>query len=121
MIWAEEAEKAVGKVPFFVRKRVRKHIEDEAARRGAGKVLLEHVHSCRRQFLEGKAMEVKGFQIETCFGSGGCENRATGSEQLVGELENLLVKRNFRDFLKERVSGPLKLKFLDNYSPTACN
>jgi anaerobic sulfite reductase subunit C len=109
MIWTEEAEKAVSKVPFFVRKRVRKHVEDEAEQRGAGKVLLEHVHSCRQQFLEGKAMEVKGFQIETCFGAGGCENRVVESDQLVNDLEKLLSKRNFRDFLKGRVSGPLKI------------
>jgi len=109
MIWAEEAEEAVCKVPFFVRRRVKKHVEEEAARSGSGIVLLEHVHSCRKQFLEGKAMEIKGFQIETCFGASGCENRAVESDRLVKELEALLAERNIGAFLRERVSGPLKM------------
>jgi dissimilatory sulfite reductase (desulfoviridin) alpha/beta subunit len=120
MTWTEEAENAVARVPFFVGKRVRKHVEDEAVRRGAGVVLLEHVHSCRKRFLEGKDLEIKGFQIETCFGAGGCENRILRSEQLVNDVETLLAKRNIRDFLKDRVFGPLKMHHEFRVSVSDC-
>jgi dissimilatory sulfite reductase (desulfoviridin) alpha/beta subunit len=108
MTWSEEAEKAVSRVPFFVRKRVRGEVEKEAARQGSKRVLIEHVSACRERFLAGKDIRIKGFQIETCFGSGGCENRAVESSQLVEELEELLSKRDFAVFLKKKVGGNLK-------------
>jgi dissimilatory sulfite reductase (desulfoviridin) alpha/beta subunit len=109
MIWNKEAEKAVEKVPFFVRGKVRREIEREASGQGSSRVLLSHVHDCRQRFLSGKAIECKGFQIETCFGAGGCENRAIESESLVDELEKILLRRNIGRFLKEWVGGPLKM------------
>jgi len=76
MKWIKEAEEAVGKVPFFVRKRVRKRVEEEAARDGAGQVTLDHVKTCQQRFLNRMEEEVMGFQVETCFGPSGCPNRA---------------------------------------------
>ncbi len=125
MIWTEEAEKAVSRAPFFVRKRVRQQVEKEAEEQGANRVLLKHVHACREKFLSGKAMEIKGFQIETCFGSSGCENRAADSSQLVEELEKLFVRRDIPGFLKKKVGGPLKMhhEFRISISdcPNACS
>jgi anaerobic sulfite reductase subunit C len=125
MIWTEEAEKAVEKVPFFVRGKVRREIEKEAANQGSNVVLPSHVRDCRQKFLSGKAHEVKGFQIETCFGSGGCENRALESEALVDDLEKMLAGRNIAGFLKERVSGPLKMhhefRICVSDCPNACS
>ncbi len=72
MKWSEEAEAAVSKVPFFVRKRVKKRVEEEALRCGAKEVLLEHVHTCQKRFLNRMEDEVKGYQVETCFGPTGC-------------------------------------------------
>src|SRR5208337_2538024 len=109
MIWTEEAEKAVGRVPFFVRGKVRREVEKEAAGQGSSRVLLTHVQNCREKFLSGKALEPKGFRIETCFGPGGCENRAAESDTLVDEVERLIERRNIAGFLKERVRGPLKM------------
>ncbi len=127
MNWSEEAEKAVSKVPFFVRKKVRAKIEEEATRAGAAKVLVEHVESCRKRFLSGAQMEkeVRGFQIETCFGPSGCENRAVVSDKLIEELEKALSRRDFAGFLKKRVGGPLKFhhEFRVSISdcPNACS
>ncbi|MFZ2447237.1 MAG: 4Fe-4S dicluster domain-containing protein [Syntrophobacteraceae bacterium] len=122
MIWTEAAEKAIGKVPFFVRKKVRGYVEEEAARAGADRVVIEHVDACRRRFLSGKEMEkeVKGFQIETCFGPSGCENRAVESGRLAAELEKLLAGRNFAGFLKERAGGPLKFHHEFRVSVSEC-
>jgi dissimilatory sulfite reductase (desulfoviridin) alpha/beta subunit len=109
MKWADEAEKAMGRVPFFVRKRVRKRVEEEAARQGAPVVLLRHVHDCQKSYLENMDQEVRGFQVETCFGPNGCPNRAVGVEGLADRLENLMRKKDLRGFLIQKVKGPLKL------------
>lgn len=125
MIWTEEAEKAVGRVPFFVRGKVRREVEKEAAGQGSSQVSLRHVEECRRKFLAGKAVEPKGFQIETCFGSDGCENCAVESEALVDELEKMLLGRDLAGFLKERVGGPLKMhhafRICVSDCPNACS
>jgi anaerobic sulfite reductase subunit C len=125
MNWAKEAEEAVSKVPFFVRKRVKKRVEEEAARVGAGKVSLEHVKTCQQRFLNRMEEEVKGFQAETCFGPNGCPNRAVVYDDLAKKVEELLAKRNQKDFLKSRVGGPLKLhhEFRVSISdcPNACS
>ena len=109
MIWTEEAENALGMVPFFARGKARREVEKEAAEQGSRRVLLSHVRYCLKKFLSGKSFEHTGFQVETCFGSGGCENRAIESGTLVDKLEHLLARRNIAGFLKEWLSGPLKI------------
>ncbi|MBI5568759.1 MAG: 4Fe-4S binding protein [Desulfomonile tiedjei] len=109
MKWSQEAEQAVAKVPFFVRRRVRKRVEEEASGQGARVVELAHVTACRNRFLANMEDEVKGYQLETCFASSGCPNRAVVSDDLVRDLEKLLAAAGFREFLKERVNGPLKM------------
>ena len=46
MKWAEASEQAISRVPFFLRKRVKKRVEKEAARCGAQEVSIEHVRVC---------------------------------------------------------------------------
>lgn len=125
MIWTREAEEAVMKAPFFVRRRVRMEVEKEAAMQGAGKVLLRHVTDCRQKFLSGKPVESKGYEIETCFGSSGCKNRVSRSDELAGELEKALLSRDIGGFLKERTAGELKIhhEFRICFSdcPNACS
>ena len=125
MKWTREAEEAVAKVPFFVRKRVRKRVEEEAARVGGGEVTLEHVKTCQQRFLSRMEEEVKGFQVETCFGPSGCPNRAIACDDLPRKIEDLLSRRNLRSFLAEKVKGPLKLhhEFRVSISdcPNACS
>jgi anaerobic sulfite reductase subunit C len=109
MRWTKEAEDAVSKVPFFVRRRVRKRVEEEAARHHEHDVTLEHVMACKRRYLENMDEEVKGHQLETCFGPSGCPNRAMTDEGLAAQLERLLSAKRLRDFLKSKVTGPLKM------------
>ena len=109
MDWTEDAKQAISRVPFFVRKRVKKRVEEEAGRCGARTVTLEHVRTCQQRFLKSMEEEVKGYQVETCFGPGGCPNRALVCESLTAELEKTLSRRKLKDFLKERVEGPLKM------------
>jgi len=123
--WNEEATEALSRVPFFVKKRVKKRVEEEAAGRNANEVTLEHVRTCQKRFLNRMEDEVKGFQVETCFGPGGCPNRAVNSDGLSERLEKGLAKRDIKSFLKERVNGPLKMhhEFRISISdcPNACS
>ena len=109
MKWSEEAEAAVAKVPFFVRKRVKKRVEEEALRCEAQEVHLEHVKTCQKRFLNQMEDEVKGYQVETCFGPTGCPNRAVAWDDLSRKVEDRIAQRNLKSFLKERVQGPLKI------------
>jgi anaerobic sulfite reductase subunit C len=118
--WTEEAKQAVSRVPFFVRKRVKKRVEEDAGRCGAKTVTLEHVHSCQQRFLKHMEDEVKGYQVETCFGPSGCPNRVIVCESLSAELEKTLSQRKLKVFLKERVEGPLKMHHEFRVSVSDC-
>jgi len=125
MKWTEQANEAISKVPFFIRKRVSKRVEEEALRRGASEVRLEHVRACQRRFLNQMEEEVKGYQVEACFGPTGCPNRAVAYEEISRKVEELLARRDLKSFLKDRVRGPLKLhhEFRVSISdcPNACS
>ena len=120
MKWTEEAQDAVSRVPFFVRKRVRKKVEEEAERAGGGVVTLDHVQNSQKRFLNEMDQEVKGFQVETCFGPSGCPNRAVEGEGVVQELEQVLLKRDMKSFLRERVLGSLKMHHEFRVSLSCC-
>ena len=120
MKWQSQAEAVLSRVPFFVRKRVRRKVEAEAVRRGAEEVCLEDVRACQRSFLETMEAEVKGYEVETCFGAGGCSNRAVSWDDMAQELERRLSRRNLRDFLKQRVRGPLKMHHEFRVSVSDC-
>ena len=79
MKWTQDAEDAIKKVPFFVRKRVRARVEKEAAAEGKKVVSLAEVKATQKRYLTNMKSEIKGYQIETCFGPSGCPNRAANS------------------------------------------
>jgi dissimilatory sulfite reductase (desulfoviridin) alpha/beta subunit len=108
MQWTAEAEAAIKKVPFFVRKRVRARVEDEAQQAGKKKVSLADVRLTQKRYLAKMSDEVRGYQLETCFGPGGCPNRAIDSDTLVERLEEILQRSDLRNFLEARVKGGLK-------------
>ncbi len=108
MKWTPEAEAVVKKVPFFVRKRVRARVEKEARGEGKSVVSPAEVKATQARYLNNMEKEIKGYRIESCFGSGGCPNRAVDSEKLFQKLETLLQREDLLGFLKSRVEGPLK-------------
>ncbi len=125
MEWTREAEDALSRVPFFVRKRVRKRVEEEAKRRGADRVTPGHVERCRQRFLQGMDREVRGYRLEACFGSGGCPNRAVESSRLAANLDRLLASRGILEHLRRRIDGPLKFhhefRIVLSDCPNACS
>jgi anaerobic sulfite reductase subunit C len=120
MKWTREAEDAVSRVPFFVRKRVKKKVEEEAQQSGHPVVTLEHVRNSQKRFLTQMDQEVKGFQVETCFGPSGCPNQAVDCEGLAKKLEQELMEKDLKSFLRERVQGPLKIHHEFRVSLSGC-
>lgn len=120
MKWNKEAEKAIGRVPFFVRKRVKKRVEDEARSMGAAVVDMGHMNTCRNRFLTKMEQGVKGYGLDTCFGAGGCPNRACHSLDLPDNMEKALKEKDLKSFLKQKVEGPLKLHHNFRVSISEC-
>jgi anaerobic sulfite reductase subunit C len=118
--WSSEAEQAIFRVPFFIRRRVRQRVEDEARLSRASQVRLEHVQRCQQNFLSQMDAEVKGWQLEICLGTQDCPHRAVASLEIVRELENLLAGKNLRDFLKAKVNGSLKMHHEFRVSLSGC-
>ena len=108
MEWTEEAEAAIRKVPFFVRKKVRARVEDEMRETGKKRISINDVRLSQKRYLTRMGEEIKGYQLETCFGAGGCPNPAVDSHRLLERLEEILKEANLRSFLEERVKGSLK-------------
>ena len=125
MKWSEEAGQAVSKVPFFVKKRVKEKVEEEAARSGASIVTIEHFRNCQKKSPSNMGDEIKGYRIETCSGSGGCPNRISQDNGLVQKIEEKLSVRDLKIFLKEYINGPVRIhhEFRVSISdcPNACS
>jgi len=109
MKWMPEAEEAVKKIPFFVRKRVRARVEKEAGEAGKKVVSLADVKATQARYLSSMSSEIKGYQIETCFGPSGCPNRAVISDRLIAQIEADVKKEDLLGFLQKTVKGDLKL------------
>ncbi|MDJ0818860.1 MAG: 4Fe-4S binding protein [Desulfobacterales bacterium] len=108
MDWSKEAENAVKKVPFFVRKRVRAKVEKEAREAGKRRISLADVKTTQARFLKRMSSEIKGYQVDACFGPGGCPNRAVIGDGLVEQIEKVLKQADLLEFLKKKVQGELK-------------
>lgn len=125
MRWNAEARKALSRVPFFVRHKVKRRIEEEAAGRGDALVTIKHVRDSQKNFVDRMEEEVQGYRVETCFGQGGCSNRALECDGLAEQLEGRLSGRDLKNFLRKKVGGPLKMhhEFRISISdcPNACS
>ena len=110
MKWSEEAETAIKKVPFFVRKKVKKKVEAFAGQNGKNFVALSDVNELKKKFLSKGGMEkdIKGYEVSTCFGGAGCPNVSTSCTLLAKEIERVIEKENLISFLKENVKEDLK-------------
>ena len=125
MKWTPEAEEAVKKVPFFVRKKVRARVENEATVAEKKIILLSDVKATQARFLKKMSSEIKGYRVETCFGPNGCPNRANSGEYLLRKIEKFIEKEDLLGFMKQRVKGDVKfhheLKVTLAECPNACS
>ncbi len=108
MEWTAEAQAAVKKVPFFVRKRVKARVEEEARKAGLSTVTLAEVKATQQRYLSRMAEEVKGYRLEACFGPSGCPNRIDAGGALAERIENRLQQADLLSLLRERVGPDLK-------------
>lgn len=108
MEWSEEADAAIQKIPFFVRKKVRKRVEKEALAAGRQRVSLAEVKATQRRYLKGQTAEIKGYQLDACFGPSGCPRRAVPVDGLLKRLEARLQGADLLGFLQSQVEGGLK-------------
>jgi dissimilatory sulfite reductase (desulfoviridin) alpha/beta subunit len=108
MKWTHEAEDAVKKVPFFVRKKVRARVEKEAVAAGREIVAINDVKASQKRYLSDMSSEIKGYQLDICFGPGGCPNRAVIGDNMLQRIEAVLKEEDLLSFLKERVQETLK-------------
>lgn len=108
MKWMPEAEDAIKKVPFFVRKRVRARVEKQSAEAGKQVVSLADVKATQARYLSSMSSQIKGYQIEACFGPGGCPNRASISDPLLARIEAEVKKSDLLGFLRRTVKGDLR-------------
>jgi dissimilatory sulfite reductase (desulfoviridin) alpha/beta subunit len=108
MEWTPEAKAALQHVPFFVRKRVRARVEKEATDAGKERITLADVKATQTRYLSGMHADIKGYQLDTCFGPSGCPNRAVVSDQLLARVETVITAADLLSFLKSRVEGDLK-------------
>jgi dissimilatory sulfite reductase (desulfoviridin) alpha/beta subunit len=117
MKWTEEAEEAV--------KKVLERIEKEASEAGKSIVAIAEVKATQQRYLSGIASEIKGYQLDTCFGPSGCPNRAYVGDDLLKRIEMLLKEEDLLGFLKKNVKGDLKFhhEFRITFSdcPNACS
>jgi anaerobic sulfite reductase subunit C len=125
MKWTREAEAAIKKVPFFVRKKVRTRVEKEAHENGKPVVTIAEVKATQKRYLTHMESEVKGYQLDSCFGPNGCPNRTMETDALSRQLTSLLESEDLLGFLKENVNGSLKfhheLRLTLAECPNACS
>jgi anaerobic sulfite reductase subunit C len=125
MKWTHEAEEAIKKVPFFVRRKVRERVEKEARDRNKTGVTLAEVNATRKRYLTGMASEVKGYQLDACFGPSGCPNRLAPDAGITEKVERIIKKADMLGFLKSQ--GVSDLKFHHEFRisvaecPNACS
>jgi anaerobic sulfite reductase subunit C len=106
--WTPDAEAEIKKVTFFVRKKVRSRIENDAAADGKKIISLSDVKAAQTRFMSKMNADIKGYQIDTCFGSSGCPNSANTCDVLVKKIASLLDDADLLNFLKKQIQGDLK-------------
>jgi anaerobic sulfite reductase subunit C len=109
MKWTPDAEAAIKKVPYFVRNRVRARVQEYALKAHKRRITLLEVKAAQERFLTGMHTDIKGHQIDTCFGSSGCPNAVAPDWDLVDRLEALLQQADLLEFLK--LKGIQEIRF----------
>lgn len=127
MKWSDQADAAIKNVPFFIRKKVIRKVEDYVGQKGRTRVEISDVEELKKKFLAkgGMEKEIKGYEISTCFGGSGCPNSANPVTRLSGEIEKIFQKEDLLGFLKLHVKEDLKFhhEFKVSLSdcPNACS
>ena len=120
MKWTSEAEERIRKVPFFVRRKVRKEVEKEACAAGASVVDVSHLESCRKKYMSDRRDQTAGFEVDQCFGADECPNRAVEFGDIYLRIQQVLDAQELGRFLRDSVKGPLKMHHAFRVSVSGC-
>jgi len=124
MEWTKEAEELLKKVPFFVRKKVKREVEKFLSSQGKTKVTKEDLLYAKKVLLKKLSSAEKGYEVTGCFGES-CPNSIINSQKFIKEVEKLLEKENLTEFLIKKTKGDLKAhnKFKVGFAdcPNACS
>ncbi len=127
MNWEADAQAAIKKVPFFVRKKVKKRVEAFVSDKGRSRVTLGDVEALKKKFLSkgGMESEIMGYDVSACFGGEGCPNSVISSGPLIKDIQALMEEADILTFLKSEVRGDLKfhheLRVSVSDCPNACS
>ncbi len=108
MRWEPEAEALLKRVPFFVRRKVRKKVEEFVRAQGKEVVTKEEMLAAREALRQKTSSVSEGYVLEGCFGATGCPNAVTDSSQLWERLEEILRSEDLTGFLQKKIGAPLK-------------
>ena len=108
MKWSSEADEAMKKVPFFVRKKVRQKIEQYVLEKDGTQVGIADVNAAKKKFISSMSNDIKGYQLDRCFGASGCPHAALSCEGVMEKAEAVFKQADILGFLKKEVKGDLK-------------
>ena len=125
MEWTPDAEAYLKKVPFFVRKKVKREVEKYLQERGKNRVTLEDLLEAKEALLSKMSEAEKGYEVSGCFGFDSCPNALTDSSHLLSSLEKILEEEKLTQFLISKVGPKLKahhkFKVCLSECPNACS
>jgi len=125
MEWMPDAEAYLQRVPFFVRRKVKKEVEAYLKSQGKTKVTLEDLLKAKEVLLGRMSQAERGYEVSGCFGLDSCPNALTSSSQLLQSLERILDEEGITEFLKSKVGERLKthnkFKVCLSECPNACS
>ena len=123
--WSEDALKIFNQIPFFVRGKVRKKVEEWAQQQGLSVITPEALYRAKRELKDKAASAERGYAVEACFGRFGCSHAITNSQRLIEEIEKLLEEEKITEFLLDKTNGKLKhhnqFRIAISECPNACS
>ncbi len=147
MEWEKQSEILLNRVPFFVRKMVRRKVEEYAVSVGAQTVTQEHVHAAKQKGRPvGPAVDpndrfsvirrienipadqesIPMYAVEACQADGiDCPMSVAEGHRLTEQIHQILEKSGLTDFITNSVSGPLlphhRFKVSISSCPNSCS
>ncbi len=122
MKWEKEAEELLRRVPFFVRKRVKRAVEEYVSRKGRGRVTARDLLEAKEALRDRASKVEEGFAVEDCFG---CDNAVISSDALPSQVEEVLGRAGLTEFLQKKAGEELKhhhqFRVVFSCCPNACS
>ena len=107
-VWTQEAQELLKQIPFFVRGKVKRKVEEWAEQKGIERITKDALFAAKRELKDKAAQPERAFSVEGCFGRFGCPHALGSSERLLKEMEKILEEEGIEEFIKEKTKGKIK-------------